>query len=227
MQITRYAIYWLPPQDSPLARFGAQWLGWDLTDGPQPAPALPLPAHDLSASARKYGFHATLKAPFRLAPNTTAEALTERLRQICAGITRFDLPGGFRLTDLAGFLALTPRQDSIALNKLQQRLAEDLDPFRAPLTEADLARRTPDRLTSRQRELLMQWGYPFTHDQFRFHLTLTGPVPQPQRDQTRAILVPHLAPLLPDPQPITEIALVAEGSDGLFRHLLRVPLGAG
>ena len=69
----RYAIYFTPSQDEPLARIAANWLGRD----PFSAATRPVEAvDDLSAaevafhtaSARRYGFHSTLKAPFRLAP---------------------------------------------------------------------------------------------------------------------------------------------------------------
>jgi 2'-5' RNA ligase len=48
------------------------------------------------------------------------------------------------------------------------------EPFRAPLTPEDRARREPERLTQRQRDYLDRWGYPYVMDEFRFHMTLTG-----------------------------------------------------
>ena len=69
----RYAIYYVPAPDSDLDRFGAQLLGYDAFSGEDlPLPDGILPAapdwHDLTSDPRKYGFHATLKAPMSLAP---------------------------------------------------------------------------------------------------------------------------------------------------------------
>ena len=68
----RYAIYFVPAPDSDIYRFGAAILGYDAFSG-HPLPfADGLTAtfadwHDLTRDPRKYGFHATLKAPFSLA----------------------------------------------------------------------------------------------------------------------------------------------------------------
>ena len=66
MSFTRYAIYYLPPAGA-LADFGARWLGWDVRRGAA-AVQLDLPGlRDATEAPRKYGFHGTLKPPFRLA----------------------------------------------------------------------------------------------------------------------------------------------------------------
>ena len=68
----RYAIYFTPEQHDPLTRLAADWLGRDPFTGAAtkpPASTVLSPAEIAfhTASARRYGFHATLKAPFRLA----------------------------------------------------------------------------------------------------------------------------------------------------------------
>ena len=78
----RYAIYFAPRPRRALARFGAAWLGWDAEagadrDGPELA-GLPRPRAEIVATPRRYGFHATLKAPFRLARGATSRASTRR-----------------------------------------------------------------------------------------------------------------------------------------------------
>ena len=66
----RHAIYFAPPAGSPLAEFGADWLGWDPATGRGrdgfDLPGLPRRRAELVATPARYGFHATLKAPFRL-----------------------------------------------------------------------------------------------------------------------------------------------------------------
>ena len=87
----RYALYYAPPPGTALAAFGARWLGRD-PDGAE-APASPelarvTPGEWRRAVAlpRRYGFHATLKAPFSLAEGRMTSDSPPR----CAG--RF-LPG--------------------------------------------------------------------------------------------------------------------------------------
>ena len=70
IEFSRYAVYYAPPADDPLAVFGAGWLGWNAVEGalaqhPEIA-ALPAPVERITATPRKYGFHGTLKPPFRL-----------------------------------------------------------------------------------------------------------------------------------------------------------------
>ncbi|MDB6452728.1 DUF1045 domain-containing protein [Falsirhodobacter sp. 20TX0035] len=209
----RYAIYYLPPP-GPLARFGAEWLGWDPEAGiPVGAPS---PQEALVAEPRKYGLHATLKAPFRLAGDR------EDLEGAVADLAR-DLspvqPGPLKVVRIGRFLALVPQGDATALNAMAGRIVTALDPFRAPLTEAEIARRKPERLTPRQRELLNRWGYPFVMEEFRFHITLTGPC-----DLEPEALEPRLAPVLPADFVIAEICLMGEDEDGMFHLLRRYPI---
>src|SRR5688572_2758569 len=72
----RYAIYYVPAADSALHRFGAELLGYDAFSGEDlPFPVGILQAApdwgDLTNDPRKYGFHATLKAPMSLASGKT------------------------------------------------------------------------------------------------------------------------------------------------------------
>ena len=67
----RYAIYYAPAPGSGLDRFGAQLLGYDAFSGEDLAFADGILQatpdwHDLTGDPRKYGFHATLKAPMSL-----------------------------------------------------------------------------------------------------------------------------------------------------------------
>ena len=68
----RYAIYFAPDKHSGGWEFGANWLGRDEHDNTVlPQPPLegisPLELTRITQAPRRYGFHATLKAPFRLA----------------------------------------------------------------------------------------------------------------------------------------------------------------
>jgi hypothetical protein len=160
----RYAIYYTPGQDEPLARIAANWLGRD----PFGAATRPVEAvGDLSAaevafhtaSARRYGFHATLKAPFRLAPNETEASLRAALDAFAEATPPVVIP---RLVvgQIDGFFALVPETRFAPLNDFADEVVRAFDPFRAPLTEAEIERRSPDALKPDEFRNLCQWGYP-------------------------------------------------------------------
>ena len=223
---TRFALYYAP-EPGPIADFAAGWLGWDPATGAAKAhpdlPGLPRPIAAMTAEPRKYGFHATLKAPFRLAPGQSTAALAEAVERLAGILPPLHLQG-IALTHLDGFLALTPMGATEALEAFAQTIVEALDRFRAPLARAELQRRLASPLTLRQRLLLDQWGYPYVSEQFRFHLTLTGRLPTVEAAQTAAVLSPLLAPLLPAPYALSSLGLFAEVDGGLFHILHRFGL---
>jgi hypothetical protein len=101
-----------------------------------------------------------------------------------------------------------------------------LDRHRAPLTEAELARRRAGKpLTQAQEENLMRWGYPHVLDEFRFHITLTGTLPRAAAEVVADVMAPHLAPHLPRPCTIDSLCLMGEADDGMFHLIHRYPLG--
>lgn len=220
----RYAIYHSP--EGELARFGAEWLGWDAEAGRRVAQprveGLDLPA--LTRTPRRYGFHATMKAPFRLAGGRDAGALLDALRGLAAGHAAVRLAGGLRLARVEGFLALIPAQESAALARLEAALVRDLDRFRAPLTEREIASRRPEELSARQRQNLHRWGYPHVLEEFRFHMTLSGDLDDDIAGRMEAALRPRLNGLLPDPYPLASLSLMGEDDDGCFHQVERVRL---
>lgn len=217
----RFAVYYAPrPGD--FAAATAAWLGWDAATGQavdHPAlDGLPAPLADLTRAPRKYGFHGTIRAPFRLAADVRPADVTaacDDLARRCAPV-RLD---GLHLHRIGGFLALVPSGDDTDLMALGADVVSHLDPLRAPLTAADIARRRPDRLTPRQCQLLDLWGYPYVMEEFRFHLTLTDDLPPAQADAVAAVLTPWLAPVLPRPFDVADLCLFGEDAQGRF-HLL-------
>ena len=216
----RFAVY--DPGPAALARFGARWLGWDAPTGRACEATAPAP---WTEAARRYGFHATIKAPFRLAEGRTPEDLVRELQTLAATLAPVELPGGLVLAQIDGFLALVPRDQTVALTDLAARVVAGLDHLRAPLTKAEIARRRPETLSEVGRAHLARWGYPHVMDSFRYHMTLTGPIEGADANDARAQLVPALAGLLPDPHPVTELALMGEDADGFFHEITRCRLG--
>jgi putative phosphonate metabolism protein len=207
----RYAIYYAPAPGSDLDRFGAHLLGYHAFNGED----LPFPDgivqkvpdwRDLTKDPRKYGFHATLKPPLSLAPGKPeaeflaaceAFANTPRAIPIIRPV----------VSTISGFVAVTPAEPSAELTQLAADCVSAFDSFRRRLTAEERARRNPSLLTSRQREHLDRWGYPYVMDDFRFHMTLTGRVADERREPIVAMLRKHFSALQLTTLPIDSIAV--------------------
>src|SRR5205807_8387627 len=110
---SRYAIYSTPSSDTRLARFGGGVLGYDCASGadlPQLAinGIAPDALKSLTAEPRRYGFHATLVAPFRLGAGSEVELLAAAT---AFAKTQPRAPlGQLALTRIGSFIALCPAQ---------------------------------------------------------------------------------------------------------------------
>lgn len=207
----RYAIYFAAGSDSALSRFGAGLLGYDAHTGdevPFPDAALRVAPdwHDITADPRKYGFHATLKAPMALAPGRTEAELIAACAAF-AGKTR-PIPTIRPVVDsISGFIAVIPAERVDALQQLAADCVRDFDSFRPALTAEDRARRKPEKLTERQRDYLDRWGYPYVMEEFRFHMTLTGRLDAGRRGPVLEMLRARFAALGLETLAIDRIAL--------------------
>ncbi|MEM7488987.1 MAG: DUF1045 domain-containing protein [Pseudomonadota bacterium] len=210
MDWSRYAIYWLP--SGPLGRVGARWLGWDVRAGTAIAGAAPE-----TERPRRYGFHATIKPPFRLAPGVDDEQVRAAATALATGLEPVDL-GPLSVTRLGRFLALTPARNPA---DLAVAVVAGLDDLRAPATAEELARRRAVGLTPEQDARLLRWGYPHVMDGFRMHLTLTGPDPAPGVDARAAEAFAGVS----GPHRLDTLSLAGEGPDGRFRLIADLPLG--
>ena len=227
----RYAIYYAAPRESPLERFGMGWLGRDHRIGaslPQPiVPGIrPERLRALTASPRRYGFHGTLKAPFRLIEGYAHRDLHEAVEAFAGAREAFTLPP-LVVADLDGFLAFVPAEPAAALVDLAADCVRHFEPFRAPLTPDEIARRPLARLSERQRWQLQSFGYPYIFDDFAFHMTLTERLAPPDT----AILRPQLdrlaAPLASEPFIVDGVAVFEEPTPGAaFRLTGQYPFQA-
>jgi putative phosphonate metabolism protein len=194
-----------------------QWLGRGASGSPV-TPGLPegwtrAAVDAITIDARRYGFHGTLKPPFRIADGQTAEDLDAAVARFAAGTAEVLVPR-LRLARLGGFFALVPGAEAPELNALADEVVKGFDDFRAPPTEAELARRDPASLTPRQRELLAAWGYPYVLDEFRFHLTLTDRIPERERPAVERVLSDWFAPVLDTTVPVDALAVFTEAEPG-------------
>jgi putative phosphonate metabolism protein len=188
----RYAIYFAPAIDDPLWAFGSAVLGRDAArDRRVPYPAM-LTARfanwaELVQPATHYGFHATLKAPFELAAGIDEARIKADTAALARSLAPVDL-GRLAVTAMGRFVTLRPATPSPALQALAGAVVENLDHLRARLTEADRTRRKPETLTPKMRAYLDRWGYPYVLDEFRFHMTLSGPLGDGDRSDAAEII---------------------------------------
>ncbi len=188
----RYAIYHAAARGGVIDRFGTDLLGYDAWTGKD----LPFPDdvvqtvpdwRDLTQDPRKYGFHATLKAPMALADGKTEAELLAACESFAA--TPRPVPVIIPVVNsISGFLAVVAAEPSAELERLAADCVSAFDKFRAPLAPEDRARRNPAKLTPRQRDYLDRWGYPYVMEEFRFHLTLTGRLVSERHEPVLAML---------------------------------------
>jgi putative phosphonate metabolism protein len=208
----RAAIYFTPASGTQLAQAAARWLGRDPFTG---APTREADARidAIVGDPARYGFHATLKAPFRLAEGRTLAELDGALDAFASARQGFVLPA-LALARLGQFFALVPERTNPAVQALEGDVLRHFEPFRAALTEAEVEKRRPHRLTPRQRELLGRWGYPHVLDEFRFHMTLTGPVAFAEFPWVEAMLSARFASFIGKPLAVEALALFVEPESG-------------
>lgn len=220
-EYSRFAVYFLP--EGELAEFGATWLGWDVDQGAPVAQPRVDPLGDriekITNSPRKYGFHATIKPPFRLADGVSQRDVEDAMAEFASSFAPVHLQS-LALSQIGRFHALCPTGDVTALNAMAAACVTELDHLRAPLTDDELARRRKNRLTDAQDALLEKWGYPYVLNEFRFHMTLTGSVKDADREDVLAAL-DSVVPDLPQPYALQGIALVGERADGMFQTIHR------
>jgi putative phosphonate metabolism protein len=220
----RWAIYWAPARASRLWALGTGWLGADPESGRLLTPSLPPDWHWALAEPRRYGFHMTLKAPFRLAQGTTPAGLAAALASFAAARRPVPLPP-LVLADLDGFVALIPATPAAELDELAADVVTAFDRFRAPLDNQERARRRPEELDPIARELLDRWGYPHVLRRFRPHLTLTARLTPAQRLAIDRWVTLFRLELADERQSVTELALFHEPAPGRpFRLAARFPM---
>jgi len=213
----RYALYFTPPKDDPLTSLAALWLGRDAFSNEifSDKAMAPLPeGHaELTADPRRYGFHATLKAPFDLASSVTERDLLDVAAEFVSQTKAFTIPQ-LVLGQLGPFFALVPGTVYQPLQDFASHAVKTFEPFRAPLSDHDIARRKPEGLTEPQRANLLRWGYPYVNDEFRFHMTLTGRVPTERQPELQEILRERFAEHTGKPLDISGLAIFVEEERG-------------
>lgn len=219
----RYAVYFAPRQGSAHDAFGSRWLGRDARSGsPLPQPTSPeLDAArlaGLTAAARRYGLHATLKPPFRLISPEALPQLDCRLHALAAAQSAFS----FRVAvaSLGDFLAWRPVDQHDRIAAIAAACVTELDDLRRLPPVEEIERRRAVGLSTRQEALLLRWGYPYLFDEYRCHITLTDRLTGADAAHVRACLESSCRGFIEEPLVFDALALFVEedAADG-FRHI--------
>ena len=230
---TRYAIYFVPPAESALYRFGSSVLGYDCYTGTDILPPGGVASdaalwRELTQEPRRYGFHATLKAPFHLSPSCTEAQLASAFSSFAAlghAVGRI----APEVALLSGFAAVVPRRPSDAVAALADKCTTMFDAFRAPMSARERARRVAANLSQSQMHNLERWGYPYLFRDFRFHMTLTGKLARERADAVLARLRSGFAAAYGEQElAIDRLALLKQDSEQApFRVLSQAELKGG
>ena len=228
----RYGLYFAPGADEAFHDLGASWLGRDAASGhavehPDLDGLGASELADITGPARRYGFHATLKAPFRLAEGVSEADLIAAMKVFAGRTEMFEIPS-LTVGRLEGFLALVPAGPAPALNAFANSVVEAFEPVRAPLSDREIERRNPESLSSGELRNLMRWGYPYVFERFRFHMTLSTRLSEPVINRVEAAASAHFAPVLAGPVAVRELTLFVEPEPGApFEIHSRTPLALG
>lgn len=233
MSDARYALYYAPRPEEPLAVAATQWLGWNPNGGHgRPLPASsgidPQRLAEIIAEPRRYGFHGTLKPPMRLIDDVSEADFLAAVGRFAATERAFTA-APLMLKAISDFLALVPTNRSTELQDLADRCVVEFDEYRRPAAEEELARRRLNGLTPRQDELLLRWGYPYVLEEWRFHLTLTGRLPdEAERTAVMNVLRHRFGSLVDRPLPVRDLCVFRQSSaERPFTVLARFRLGGG
>lgn len=213
----RFAIYFAPDPTGEVWSVASSWLGRDAATGRAVSRPSGLALSDrrteqLTAKAASYGFHGTLVAPFELDDGRAVEDLEADLVAFSEKRSSFVVP--CEIAYLGAFLALRPTEPSEPLLELHTDLVKEFNAFRAPLSNADVERRSKGgRLTGTQVQNLKEWGYPYVFEDFRFHLTLTnGIVDAEERNEVLTLLSGLFRDAISQPLAVDRLALFYQPS---------------
>jgi len=209
----RIGIYYAPAADDALARAGAAWLGRDAEAGAAVAQPLLVDIAAVTAEARGYGFHATLKPPMRLADGRNWGDVLDGVDALAGRIAPFALPE-LAVADVHGFLALRETAPCPALQALADQCVAELDYLRAPAGVEEIARRRRSALSPVQDALLLRWGYPYVFGAWFFHMTLTRRLSAVEKNYWQPQAEVFFANAMRQARRVTDLCLFTQSAPG-------------
>lgn len=214
----RFALYFAPDIRSQLWNRACRWFDCPPDEDRRSSTGLREPIGldtflSATRSARRYGFHATLKPPMRLVETATKKNFLRAVEDFAATLPPVDL-GLLELSNLHGFLALMPDEQTRDLSDLAAQCVKHFDPFRAELTDLEKHKHRAPGLNPRQEELLAQYGYPYVLDDFRLHFTLTDRLAPDLSEQFFAAANDWFADALSQPYHLDRLVVFHEAAPG-------------
>jgi len=225
----RYAIYYTPQPGTPLAAFGRSWFGrandgatlQAFSDTGLTGAAAIKP---LTASPRYSGLHAVFKAPFGLRDGMGLDALKARLITF-AGRRKQVPTGPLTLARAGRYLVLRPIKPTPALDWLAAQCVAAFDGFAE--SPAYAAPHQGVKLNDHQRLLLKSFGDPHVLSEYRFYITLTGPLDPAHLERVSQALWPMLEEICATGVTVDGLSLFGEAGGGRAPRLIgRYRLGA-
>lgn len=226
----RFALYFAPSATSHLWERASTWLGRDPSTGTHYDGAVAGIDRgrllNLTQSANRYGFHATIKAPMALAEGMSEADLRDALAQFAAEHTPIALSPPRLASIGGGFLALVVDEQE-SLQDFAARTVESFEPFRRPLSHKDRTARAANGLSERQIELLDNYGYPYVFEQFQFHMTLSDRLAEDDARDIAEAAATWFGPVLDEPLLLDRLCLFHEPDAGKpFCRVADFKLGA-
>lgn len=223
--VMRFAIYYAPEPNSRLHQLGSHWLGFDAFSRQkieQPEEAF---LRGKTEGAMRYGLHATLKAPFYLRAGKTEMHVIQEARQLATLAVPVTVDS-LIISEIDGFLALVPAQQSSYIDNLAASCVRHFDHLRLPPDASELARRHESGLTTLQSQYLAEWGYPYVFGEFRFHMTLTNKLRGEELSATKALAETYFAEITGKTLTIQSVSIFVEPVlGGQFHIVEQISLG--
>jgi hypothetical protein len=218
----RYAIYYTPQPGTPLAAFGRSWFG-RANDGAtlqafsEAGLTSAAAVKPLSAAPRYSGLHAVFKAPFALRDGMGPDALKARLISFASRRKQVET-GPLTLARAGRYLVLRPIKPTPALDWLAAQCIAAFDGFSEP--QASAAPQQGVKLNDHQRLLLKSFGDPHVLSEYRFHITLTGPLDAAHLERVSQALWPMLEEICATGVTVDGLSLFGEPGDGRVPRLI-------
>lgn len=228
---TRYAIYYTPQPGTALAAFGRSWFG-RANDGVtlQAFSDAGLSGTSFAklavAPGRYTGLHALFRAPFAPREGIGPDAIKTRLINF-AGRRKPVETGPLTLSRSGRFLVLRPVEATPSLDWLAAQCVAAFEDFAAPPSDTEREEHAGPHLSDYQRLLLESFGDPYVLSEYRFSITLTGPLDATHLERVSQALWPVLEEICASGVTVDGLSLFGDaGGRTPMRLIGRYHLGA-
>lgn len=219
-RFARYAIYYTPQPGTALSAFGRSWFG-RANDG---ATLEAFSAAGLSESGfaktpaapgRYSGLHALFHPPFTLRDEIELDGLKSQLIDFAAHHGSVDT-GPLTLARSGRYLVLRPIEPRPALEGLSAECVRAFEDIAAAADASDDVR----HLSRNQRLLLKSFGNPRVASEYRFSITLTGPLDAAHLERVSQALWPVIEEICSSGVTVDGLSLFGDGGGRTPMRLL-------